>query len=146
MGEQINDTNEYIKKITADRKEEREEYLKARADDEAAIVLLNKAKEALTAFGKKNGIKSGPIQGARLMQVQGEPKFKFSDKGNSKGQKKGITSLMTSIIEDLEDEVKNGRKAEAQNQADFEGEMKTAQDLKKDLLTKKSNLGNIIAK
>jgi len=144
--EQINDTNEYIKKITADRKEEREEYLKARADDEAAIVLLNKAKEALTAFGKKNGIKSGPIQGARLMQVQAEPKFKFSDKGNSKGQKKGITSLMTSIIEDLEDEVKNGRKAEAQNTEDFLGEMKTAGALKKELLTKKSNLANIIAK
>merc|ERR1711865_481365 len=118
MGEQINDTNEYIKKITADRKEEREEYLKARADDEAAIVLLNKAKEALTAFGKKN---------------------------SSKGQKKGITSLMTSIIEDLEDEVKNGRKAEAQNTEDFLGEMKTAEALKKDLLTKKSNLANIIA-
>jgi hypothetical protein len=142
--DQINDTNDYIKKITADRKEEREEYLKARADDETAIALLNKAKKALTAFDKKNGIKSGPIQGLRLMQ--GEPKFEFSDKGNSKGQKKGITSLMTSIIEDLEDEVTNGRKAEAKNTEDFLDEKKTAEALRKDLLTKKSNLANIIAK
>merc|ERR1719393_573600 len=53
---------------------------------------------------------------------------------------------MDYIIEDLEDEITNDGKAEAKNQADYEGEMNTAEELVKDLEAKVSNLDSIIAK
>lgn len=74
------------------------------------------------------------------------PDASFSSSDNRKGQSKGIVSLMNYIIQDLEDELVNDAKAEAQNQADYEGEMKTAEDLTADLNAKKSGLEDIIAK
>jgi len=53
---------------------------------------------------------------------------------------------MTMLIEDLEDEVKNGIKAEADAHAEFEKMLKSAKQVKKDLITKKTNLEDIIAK
>merc|ERR1719181_656740 len=54
--------------------------------------------------------------------------------------------MMDYIIQDLEDEIINDGKNEAENQADYEGEMKTAQDLMDDLDAKKTSLEDIIAK
>ena len=59
-----------MKKITADRKEEHDEFLLAKKDDQDAVELLNKAKDALTAFYKKNGIK---------VLMQAEPAFEVSE-------------------------------------------------------------------
>jgi len=152
--EQINDTKDHMAKITADRKEEHEAFQNAQSDDRAAVKLLNSAKDALTAFYEKNDVKMGPTQGLRLMQA--DPAFAVSEdqapdatlsgKGNNKGQSKGVVSMMKFIIQDLEDELVNDGKAEAQNQADFEAEMKTAEDLKGDLEAKKVNLADIISK
>jgi len=145
--DQISDTNEYMKKITADRKQEHAEFQKAKKDDQDAIALLSTAKEALTAYYKKNSIKMGAVQGLRLVQAAPEtPELNFSGKGSNNKQSKGIVSLMTYIIQDLVDEVSNGAKSEAQNQADYEGETKTAKHLLKDLVSKKANLEGIIAK
>merc|ERR1719162_1158661 len=44
--DQINETNDYMKKITADRKAENEAFVAAKQDDEDAIKLLNSAKAA----------------------------------------------------------------------------------------------------
>jgi len=41
------ETADYMKKITADRKEEHESFQKAQSDDKAAVKLLNLAKDAL---------------------------------------------------------------------------------------------------
>merc|ERR1740138_267692 len=55
--EKIKETKKYMKDITDERKEENDAYLQAKKDDEDAKVLLEKAKDAMAAYYKKNGIK-----------------------------------------------------------------------------------------
>merc|ERR1719213_1258566 len=52
----IKETKKYMKDITDERKEEHDAFKQAKKDDETAIGLLEKAKEALTKFYKKNGL------------------------------------------------------------------------------------------
>jgi len=150
---QIEETQQYIKDITKERKEENEAYKQAKKDDEAAAALLEKAKAFFVDFYKKQGIKMGPLQDLRLMQ---EPEFarseddapdaSFSDKGKNKNASKNILSLFSYIIEDLYDELKNEKKAEAKSQAEFEEELATAEKLEEDLKDKKVSLEETIAK
>jgi len=155
--EKMKETKEYMKQITDERKAENEAYLQAKKDDQDAIALLEKAKEAFTKYYKENGVKMGPIQGSvKGALLQQEPEFErsaddapdatFSNKGNNKLKGKGIVSLFDYIIEDLNDELANEKKAEAESQADYEKEMDTAQKLYDELEEKKVNLENIIAK
>jgi chromosome segregation ATPase len=153
--EKIAETEEYIKDITAERKAENEAYLEAKKDDEDAIALLEDAKEALTKYYKKNGIKMGKIQGSvKLLQEDPEfavsedqaPDATFSHKGNRKFESKDIVSIMQYIIEDLKDELSNEKEAEAKSQMEFEQELATAEKLKRDLEAKKVTLEEIIAK
>jgi len=149
----IKETNEYIKNIEDERKEEHDAFLEAKKDDEQAISVLNDAKAAFSKYMEKNNIKTGPIQGLRLVQ---EPEFErsaddapdatFSGKGNNKGSSKNILSLFQYIIEDLNDEVANGKKAEAKSQAEYEKERATAEKLVSDLEEKVVTLEGIIAK
>jgi hypothetical protein len=153
--EKIDETQKYMKDITKERKEENEAYLQAKKDDEDAKALLEKAKEAMTEFYKKNGIKMGPIQGSATGLLQA-PEFErseddapdatFSSKGNNKLKSKGIISLFDYIIEDLSDELANEKKSEAKSQQEYEEEMATAQKLEEDLKDKKVTLEGIIAK
>merc|ERR1712124_156483 len=68
--EKIKETKKYMKDITDERKAEHDAYLQAKKDDEDAKALLEKAKEAMAAYYRKNGIKMGPIQGLRLNQEE----------------------------------------------------------------------------
>jgi len=154
----IKETKQYIKDMVAERKAENEAYLQAKKDDEDAIALLEKAKEAMAAFYKKNGIDMGPIQGSATGAVlaQGEPVFErsaddapdasFSSKGNNKNASKNILSLMSYIIEDLYDELSHEKKSEAKSQTEFEAEKATADQLVSDLEDKVVTLKGIIAK
>jgi hypothetical protein len=153
--EKIAETKKYIEDITAERKAENEAYLEAKKDDEDAIALLEQAKEALTAYYKKNGIKMGKIQGSvKLLQEDPEfaisedqaPDATFSHKGNRKLESKDIVSIMQYIIEDLRDELSNEKEAEAKSQMEFEAELATAEQLVSDLEAKKVTLEEIIAK
>merc|ERR1719359_1701894 len=156
----LDETKQYMKDLTDERKEENEAYLQAKKDDQDAKDLLEKAKEAFTKYYKENDIKMGAIQGSvkGLLQesVWDEPEFErsaddapdatFSKKGNNKVQGKGIVSLFDYIIEDLTDELANEKKAEAKSQEEYEAEMATAQKLVDDLTEKKVHLEGIIAK
>merc|ERR1719316_683887 len=153
--EKIKETQTYMKDITDERKEENEAYLQAKKDDQDAIALLEKAKEAFTKYYKESGVDMGKIQGSvKLLQAEPEftrsaddaPDATFSKKGNNKVQGKGIVSLFDYIIEDLEDELANEKKAEAKSQEEYEAEMATAQKLVDDLEEKKVTLEGIIAK
>merc|ERR1719409_2475763 len=74
--EKKEETEQYIKDITKERKEENEAYLAAKKDDEDAIELLEKARDVMAKYYKKNGIDMGPIQGSvKGMFAQGEPVF-----------------------------------------------------------------------
>merc|ERR1719271_1755498 len=89
------ETEQYIKDITAERKEENDAYLAAKKDDEDAIELLEKARDVMAKYYKEAGIEMGPIQ------------------GNNKNASKNILSLFAYIIEDLYDELSNEKKSEA---------------------------------
>jgi len=151
----IKETNQYIKDIEAERKEENEAYLQAKKDDETAVKVLNSAKAAFTSFYKKNDVKMGKIQGSATGFLQ-EPEFErsaddapdatFSSKGNNKVMGKGIVSLFNYIIEDLGDELANEKASEAKSQTEYAAERKTAENLVSDLEEKVVSLEGIIAK
>ena len=95
--EKIKETKQYIADISAERKAEHEAFLQAKKDDEAAVNVLEKAKEAFVAFYKKNGIEMGPSEGLRLLQdpefarsEDAAPDASFSSKGNNKNASKNI--------------------------------------------------------
>jgi hypothetical protein len=144
--DQINDTNDFIKKISDDRKAANEEFIENKKLDKAAVELLNKAKDALSAFYKKQGIKMIQADPAFAVSEDQAPDASFSGKGSRKGQSKNIVELMDYIIEDLEDEIKNAVKDEAKEQAEFEEQLKTANTLVDDLTSKQKNLEDQIAK
>merc|ERR1719261_379976 len=77
--EKIKQTQEYMKDITKERKEEHEIYEEAKKDDLAAVKLLEKAKEVFTKYYKENDIKMGPVQGSvKGVFAQEEPAFERS--------------------------------------------------------------------
>merc|ERR1719316_2316825 len=55
--EKIKETKAYIKKIQEERKAEHEAYQQAKKDDEDAVALLEKARDAMAKYYKENGIK-----------------------------------------------------------------------------------------
>jgi len=151
--EEIESVSAQMKAMTKQRKQENEAFLNAKSDDQAAIKLLEAAKEALTAYYKKNKIEMGEIQGSvKLLQKpfavseDQAPDATFSDKGSRKNESKGVVGLMTMLIEDLQDEIKNGIKEEGETQLEYEAEMKAAKKLKEELIEKKVNLEETIAK
>jgi len=155
--EEIADVAKQIDDMENQRKAENEAFLNAKSEDEAAIELLSKTKDVLSKFYKKNKVEMGEIQGSATgAALNQEPVFEvsedqapdasFSNKGGRKNESKGIISIMTMLIEDLQDEVKNGKKSEAEAQLDFEAALKAAKTLKTELIQKKEELGDIIAK
>merc|ERR1719329_139525 len=151
------ETRQYLKDIKQERKEENDAYLQAKKDDEDAIALLEKARDVMADYYKKNGIKMGPIQGSvKGAFNQEEPVFErsaddapdatFGDKGNNKNASKNILQLFAYIIEDLYDELSNEKKAGAKAQEEFEAEKATAEKLVADLEEKIVTLEGIIAK
>jgi hypothetical protein len=147
--EEIDSVTQQMKEMKAQREAENEAFHAAKDEDEAAIVLLTQAKEALAKFYKENKIDVGAL-------VQKEPEFavsedqapeaSFSGKGKRGGESKGIVSILTMIIEDLEDEIKNSQKEEASTQVEYEKMMKAASELKEDLIAKKISLEGAISK
>jgi len=155
--EEIEAVKAHMKEITKVRKEENEEFLKNKEDDQKVIKLLAKARTALVKYYKKNDIEMGPVQaGVKDALMQEDPEFAisedqapeavFSSKGKRKNESKGIVSIMTMLIEDVADEIKNAMKAEEEATLAWEEQMATAEKLKKSLITKKVNLEVTIAK
>jgi len=147
--EEIEDVTAQMEAMEKQRKEENEAFLAKKSDDEGAIELLEMAKKALAKYYKENklpvllGVKQGPDF---KRSEDAAPEFEFSDKGKRSGESKGIVSLMNMLIEDLEDEIKNGIKDEAKTQEEFEADMKAAETLKEELIEKKVNLIDTIAR
>lgn len=145
----IKDTKQEIVDMTKERKDAKEAFEEAKKDDEDAVVLLNKAKDALLAFYEKH-----KLDKALSAFIQGEPEFdrgdaapdaKFSGKGSRAGQTKGINLLLQNIIEGLEDEIRVQTQVEKDSVSAFGKALKTAEDLQKSLETKETNLKKAIA-
>jgi len=142
----IKETNKYIDDITADRKAEHEAYNQAKKDDNDAVTVLNKAKEAFTAFYKKQGIEMIQQEPAFERSEDDAPDASFTKKGSNQNASKNILQLMDYIIEDVTDELANSKKDEETAQADFEDEKAAAEKLVSDLKDKVVGLENTIAK
>jgi len=155
--EEIVDVEQHMAELTAVREDENSAFLDAKKEDQDAIDLLTAAREVLGSFYKNHSIDMGPVQGSvKGAALAQEPEFKvspdqapeadFSDSGSHKGEAKGVVSIMTMIIEDLNDEIKNGMKAEEEAQLEYESQMDAAKKLKEELVAKKVSLEEAIAK
>jgi len=148
----INETMQYIDDIEKERQAEHDLFIQAKIDDEQAIEVLDKAKEAFKAYMTNNNVKTGPIQGLRLLQEpvfdtgDDAPDATFSSKGNNKGASKNVLSLFSYIIEDLHDELSADSKAEEKSLMEHEKEKAAAEKLVSDLDEKVATLEGIIAK
>jgi len=155
---EIASVEEQMAVLTADREAENAAFLHAKQEDQDAIDLLMEARSALSAYYSNHSIDMGPVQGSvkgvNLLQGM-EPEFNisadqapnatFSHEGHRSSESKGIVSILTMIIEDLNDEIKNGMKAEEVAQLDYEHQMAAAQQLHSELVDRKANLEAAIA-
>lgn len=151
----IEDIANQIKGMEDQRNTQHEDFKTAKADDVAAVKLLKAARDAISDYYKKNQIEMGPIQGGKNDFIQ-KPEFAISEdqapdadftgSGSRKTESKGVIGLMTMLMEDLNDEIKAGLDAEEEAQLDFEKMLKAAKNLKKELISKKISLEEIIAK
>lgn len=97
----------------------------------------------------------GEIQGsARFLQQPEQGGFEdedrmpdatFTDAGKSKGESKGIIGILTMLKEDLQDEIKNGVKAEVQSQTEYESTLGKANATLKALRSKAVDLRGAIS-
>eukprot|EP00747_Dinoflagellata_sp_TGD_P155036 gnl/TRDRNA2_/TRDRNA2_177551_c3_seq17.p1 gnl/TRDRNA2_/TRDRNA2_177551_c3~~gnl/TRDRNA2_/TRDRNA2_177551_c3_seq17.p1 ORF type:complete len:428 (+),score=170.21 gnl/TRDRNA2_/TRDRNA2_177551_c3_seq17:888-2171(+) len=141
--QEIEDTQKNIDDMKATRIAENGEFKQAKEDDETAIEVLEKAKEALTKFYKKNTLLQ--VQAPFEVSEDQAPDASFSDKGSNKNESKGIESLMEMIIEDLHAEIKEAVKDEADATKEWMKQTKAAEKLKSELIEKKDNLEAAIA-
>jgi len=156
----IKDVRQYMADITAQRKAENADFLQAKKDDTDAINLLVNARDVLAEYYNNANITMGPIQagvkdlsGTALVQqpdfeisADQAPDADFSGKGHRSKEAKGIVSIMTMIIEDVNEEIMNAMRDEESAQLAFEKQMAAAKKLEADLLQKKIDLENMIAK
>jgi len=122
------------------RNEDHQAFEQAKADDEAAVSLLEKAIESLRAYHKNN--KSFLLQEER---EDPPPDATFSSKGKTKGESKGIVSILEMIKEDLEAEIKNGVKSEKEAQKQFMDDAEKAHKTIDTLADKATNLRGSIS-
>jgi len=143
--EEIKNTKEDLKEMTSTRKAEHASFQEAKTDDEGAILLLEKAIAAMSAFYKNNPavllLEKQPV----FDRGDQAPDATFSKASSSSGEAGGILSIMTMLKEDLEAEVSNGIKMEKENQFYFERTRDKLNALLKELAEKKINLkGSIV--
>jgi len=155
--EEIAEVDAHMELLTAVRTEENNDFLNEKKLDQDSIDLLMAARDALASYYSNHTVDMGEVQGsvkgAALVQqpvfnvsADQAPEADFSEKGEHKGEAKGIVSIMTMIIEDLNDEIKNGMKAEEEAQLEYESQMDAAKKLKEELVAKKVSLEEAIAK
>jgi len=119
------------------RTKENGEYVEAKKEDEKAIGLLLKAKEALAEY-----------YASSFLQQAGDPhqkKIKLSGKDSAKGQTDTVVALLDNIIEDLNSELAETKTNEAASQEDYEALKKSVEDQKAALEKSKTNLDGGIA-
>merc|ERR1719161_1614810 len=119
---------------TVDRAKEKGEYEAAKADDEAALGLIEKAKGALSKFYEDNGL-AGLQVGARAQQpvvtagaAPPPPPTTWSEPyGGAKGESNGIQSILEMITSDIQKDIKTASQAEADGVKDHEDFMSSSE-------------------
>lgn len=143
-----------IKHLDQERDDENKAFIQAKADDEAAIGLLEKVLESLSKFYDKN-INEKPKPFFLQKTRKQEPEFKkskwqapdsdFSDAGHRKGESAGIISTLQMIVKDLQNEVKRGEKDEEESKKEHAAQVADLNSMINDLQIEDANLGETIA-
>merc|ERR1719161_2282938 len=119
---------------TVDRAKEKGEYGAAKADDEAALGLIEKAKGALSKFYEDNGL-AGLQVGARAKQpvvtagaAPPPPPTMLSEPyGGAKGESNGIQSILEMITSDIQKDIKTATTAEEDSVKDYDDFMSSSE-------------------
>merc|ERR1719375_471194 len=135
------------------RTKENTEYKAAKADDEAAAVLLGKAKDVLEKFYADNGLafaqtgfKALSKGGAAQPEVvAGEapppPPSTFNEPyGGNKGASNGIQSILEMVKADVEKDIKTATAAEGKAKTEYDTFKSDTEALIKSLESEKANL------
>merc|ERR1712216_582985 len=122
---EINETKAEMANRSAERKEEREEYLVALKHDEEALKLMTDAKTQIQKFFKENKIDMS------FVQSEPAPDAGFEDQKYEGGKDSTNTLLkMMSMVEkDMTDEIENSKAEEKENLALFEKDYSALKDL-----------------
>merc|ERR1719387_1818691 len=135
------------------RAKENREYKAAKADDEAAAVLIGKSKDVLQKFYTDNGLALAQT-GSHVSQhggsaqpevVAGEapppPPSTFSEPyGGNKGANNGIQSILEMVKADVEKDIKTATAEEDKAKEDYDNFKSDTEALIKSLESEKANL------
>merc|ERR550537_1497717 len=130
INEEIEDLNSELQDATDQRAKETAKFGSDKADDEAAVGLIETATAALEKFYTDNNL--GLVQVRRQPFVEaGEaptppPSTWGSEYGGSKGESQGITAILTMIKEDIQKDI---AKVESDTQASVAKKQGTISDL-----------------
>jgi hypothetical protein len=122
MNEEAKDAQEKeLEDALNTRNEEHEEYIQALKDDKAAIALLAKAIEQMSAFYSNNGIAF--VQQPEYSTDADKAPETFGDKpyGGRKSESTGVFAILEMIKEDIEKEVGEAKKSEGEATKAYEG-------------------------
>merc|ERR1719313_3295006 len=133
------------------RAKENREYKAAKADDEAAAVLLGKAKDVLEKFYQDNGLALSQTARKSLLRakqpevVAGEapppPPSTFGEPyGGNKGATSGIISLLEMVKTDVEKDIKTATAEEDKAKSEYETFKSETETLIKSLESEKASL------
>merc|ERR550514_2401115 len=129
----------------ATRNEENSDFKAALKDDTDAVALLASALDALTSFYKNNKLPLGLVvkkkQPEYAVDPDKAPPAAGGDKpyGGRSSETGGITGIISMIKEDLENEIKEGKAAEANAQAEYNKQRAEALKTLAALKEKKTN-------
>jgi chromosome segregation ATPase len=130
------------------RTKENVEYKAAKADDEAASVLIGKSKDVLEKFYQDNGLALAQTRVVKQRQpevVAGEapppPPTTWADPyGGNKGSTNGIISLLEMVKTDVEKDIKTATAEEAKAKSEYDTFKTDTEALIKSLESEKASL------
>jgi len=123
---EIADLEETKKAAGEQRADENREYTAAKADDTAAVGLIENAMGVLENFYAENGLNLAQVRRVKQPFVEaGEaptppPSTWDSEYGGAKGESQGIIAIMTLIKEDIEKDIAKATKIEEEAVAAYE--------------------------
>jgi len=123
----INDTENDMRERLAMRNQERKTHVKSVKDDQNALILVEKAIDALTAFYERNKISMSLIakQEPREYTVDADkaPETVWDAGGASytgrKGENEGVVAILKMISEDIRHEMASARAEDEENQKEY---------------------------
>merc|ERR1719197_2239197 len=108
------------------RTKENSEYMSAKADDQAAVELIENAMGVLETFYSENGLMLAQVRRVKQPFVEaGEaptppPSTWDSEYGGAKGESTGIIAIMTLIKEDIEKDMEKATSQEKEAEAAYD--------------------------